>query len=144
MSTRTRLEPVRGGMMVRMNVAFVDVGGTLWPDAWPTHAGDRWERISRLCGRETRLSEQSAPELIDELVALHHPPTERQQTDRLVIDALHRRGLTDMVRPDTVIEAMCLPADGRIEVFPGAHRLLGGLSAQAQSRDRVKHPVAHP
>lgn len=119
-------------MMLWMKVAFVDVGGTLWPDAWPTLPGDRWERISRLCRLETGLSEQSAAELIDGLAALDHPPSKRQQTDPLVIDALRRRGLTGLVRPDRVIEAMCLPADGRVEVFPGAHRLLAGLSAQAQ------------
>ena len=118
--------------MLTMKVAFVDVGGTLWPDVWPTLAWDRQERISRLRGREPGLSEQSAAELIDGLAGLHHPPTTRQQTDVLVIDALRRCGLIDLVRPDNVIEAMCLPATGRVEVFSGAHRLLAALSAQAR------------
>ena len=115
-----------------MKVAFVDVGGTLWPDVWPPLGGDREERIARLCRRVERLSELHAGELVDALSPLQHPASTRQETDRLIIDAVRRYGLAGVVAPEAMIEAMCLPAAGRVDLFPGAHRLLSTLSRHAR------------
>ena len=115
-----------------MNVAFLDIGGTLWPDEWPPLPGDREERIGRLCSRVERLSELDAAQLVDWLSSVKHPASTRQQTHRLVIDAVHRYGLSRQVAAEAVIEAMCLPAAGHVELFPGANRLLDTLSGRAR------------
>ena len=104
----------------------------MWPDSWARIGGDRAEQVRRLCARVQGLPDIQATELVDALSEVVHPPSERQMTAQLVEDALQRCGLTTVVPVESVIEAMCLPAVGRVELFPGAARLLRGLAAQAR------------
>ena len=115
-----------------VNVAFFDIGGTLWPDEWPSLPGDRAERIGCLCGRVEQLSELDAARLVDSLSSVKHPASARQQTHQLVIDTVHRCGLTGLVTAEAEIEAMCLPAAGHIELFPDARRLFDALSGRGR------------
>jgi HAD superfamily hydrolase (TIGR01509 family) len=112
-------------------VVFVDVGGTLWPNAWPALQGDRQERIARLCSTAPRLLAAQAAEFVDALSAVDHPLSARQQTGRLVEEIAQRHGVDDLVSVDAEINAMCLPARGRVELFPGARELLAGLADRA-------------
>lgn len=115
-----------------VTVAFLDVGGTLWPDSWPRLEGDREERVRRLSARVPGLAQSEAATLVDALSELDHPPSVRQLTDQLVEDALRRSGFAGTVPVEAVVEAMCLPAAGRVEMFTGAHRLITGLAARAR------------
>ena len=110
----------------------MDMGGTLWPDAWPSLPSDGDERITRLCSRIEQLSELQAAQLTDWIASVQHPASTCQETRQLVIDAVHRCGLDGLVTPEAVIEAMCLPAAGHVELFPGAHRLLDSLSGRTR------------
>lgn len=120
------------GMMSTVMVAFVDVGGTLLPDTWPTRAWDRDERIARLCQLVPTLPKLRAAELVDSLSEVEHPSSLLQQTVPLVEEAVRWYGAEADVPPEAVIDAMCLPALGRVEPFPGAHELLAGLAQRAR------------
>lgn len=113
-------------------VALLDVGGTLWPESWPRLDGDRERQIRRLCAQVQGLTDLRATGLVEILSGVTHPPGLRQVTDQLVRDALRRCGVTTGVAVESVIGAMCLPAAGRVELLPGARRLLRELSAQAR------------
>ena len=109
-----------------------NAAGKRHPDEWPSLPGDRRERIRRLCSWVEQLSELDAAELVDALSWVKHPVSTRQQTHQLVIDAVHRCGLSRPVTAEAVIEAMCLPAAGHVELFPDAHRMLDTLSGRAR------------
>jgi HAD superfamily hydrolase (TIGR01509 family) len=113
-------------------VAFLDVGGTLWPDSWPSYEGDREERVGRLRAQVQGVSHRQAADLVDVLSQVKHPPSLGQETHQLVEAALRRGGLSRMVAVEAAVEAMCLPAAGRVELFPGAGRLVRGLAAQGR------------
>ena len=115
-----------------VRAAFVDVGGTLWPDAWPRPDGDGEEQVRRLGARVRGLPQGSAIELVDLLSQVTHPASGTQLTDHLVEGALRSCGLAELVPVEAVIEAMCLPAAGRVDLFPGARRLLRGLASRAR------------
>jgi HAD superfamily hydrolase (TIGR01509 family) len=85
-----------------------------------------------LCERVKGLSESRAAELVDALCAVEHPASTRQQTDQLVMDVIRRCDLAGLVVPAAAIAAMCLPAAGHVEFFPGAHRLLTEVSRHAR------------
>ena len=135
-----------------MEVVFVDVGGTLWPEAWPELAGDRKERITRLCNGVRNLKGSEAADVVDALSAVDHPPTPRQQTSRIVAEALRQIGLEQEVPLEAVIDSMCLPATGRVKPFLGAQDLLASLASRTQviivsnvmwrSRDMQEHDFA--
>jgi FMN phosphatase YigB (HAD superfamily) len=136
-----------------VEVVFVDVGGTLWPDAWQELASDRPERIIRLVHRVPSLSESQAVEVVDALSGFNHPPSPRQLTNRLVDEALRRLGLEDEAPRQAVINAMCLPAAGRVEPFFGAQDLLALLAGESRviivsnvmwrGRDMQEHDFVH-
>ena len=115
-----------------MRVAFLDVGGTLWPNTWPSRAGDREERVARLCKLVPTLPELLAIDLVDTLSGVEHPTSLLQQTVALIEQAVRRCLIGADVPVEAVIDAMCLPALGRAEPFPGTHELLSGLAQRAR------------
>ncbi len=115
-----------------MTVVFVDVGGTLWPDSFPSSVGDHQERVARLRDCAGGLSELLAAEVIESLSEFAHPPSGRQQTTAFVVETLARFGLEGVVPPGSAIDAMCLPAAGRIEPFPGAQEFLELVAKRAR------------
>jgi FMN phosphatase YigB (HAD superfamily) len=112
---------------IGLRAVLVDVGGTLWPNTWTLRTGDHQERVDRLRRAVSALTEAEAAEVVAILSALDHPESERQQSDAFITEALAA------VRPDvtvpvgTVRTAICLPAPGRVQPFPGATELLAGL-----------------
>jgi FMN phosphatase YigB (HAD superfamily) len=114
--------------MAVMRAAFLDVGGTLWPNQWPSRPTDRQERIARLREEAPSLSRQDASALVAALSDLDHPRSQRQQSRSLVAVELRRLGLNGVVSIGGVIKAMSLAACGRVEPFGGARELLSGLA----------------
>ena len=110
----------------------MDVGGTLWPNTWPSRAGDREERVARLCELVPTLPELLATDLVDTLSGVEHPTSLLQQTVALIEQAVRRCLIGADVPAEAVIDAMCLPALGRAEPFPGTHELLSGLAQRAR------------
>ena len=113
-------------------VVFIDVGGTLWPDTWPSVPADRDQRIARLAQLAPRLEASVRADVVDALSTVVHPRTQRQETIPIVVQTIQRFGVGHAVRVDSVIDAMCLPAHGRVELFPGAVELLTGLVQQSR------------
>src|SRR5438045_2245791 len=111
-----------------VGAVLIDVGGTLWPDTWPRRPQDDREQAARLREAAPQLTDGEAATLVAALKDTRHPAGERQRTHELVVDALRTVTLSVDPRVSTVQHAMCLPARGRIEPFPGAAELLGGLS----------------
>ena len=108
---------------------LLDVGGTLWPDRWPP---DSALAASRLQAALPGLAPRSAFNFLDQFAALA-PEVESstsQDTPALIARAAHLAGLsipTDRIDP--VRRALCLPAAGRGELFPGARELLASIRA---------------
>jgi putative hydrolase of the HAD superfamily len=110
-----------------IRAVLIDVGGTLWPDAWPREPGDQQECVRRLREATSGLSQAEASRLAVILGHADHPVDDRQQTAALVSNAIARVGPGTPVRPEAVRAAMSLPARGRVQLFPGAKELLAGL-----------------
>ncbi len=109
-------------------VVFVDVGGTLWPNRWTSLPDDDFERVDRLREAVPSLPREAAAEIVAALSTVDHPPTERQQTDVLVSEAVRQVAPGVTMPVAAVISAMCLPALGRVDPFPGTRTLLGTLA----------------
>src|SRR4029077_20985024 len=88
------------------------------------------ERVARLRRSVSGLSTDDASQVIDELAAATHPASERQQTRGLVEAAVDRCALGTDLPLDAVIDAMCLPARARVDLFPGARELLNDLASR--------------
>jgi FMN phosphatase YigB (HAD superfamily) len=116
-----------------LNAVLIDVGGTLWPNTWPSRADDHQERVSRLRSAVPALTDAGAAEIITALSELHHPASEQQRTDQLIAETL--RSIRQAAVPVSAArQAMCIPAFGRVAPFPGVKGLLAGL---AERRIRV-------
>jgi HAD superfamily hydrolase (TIGR01509 family) len=110
-----------------LRAVLIDVGGTLWPDAWHQQSDDDHERIRRLREATPGLSQGEASRLVDILSDTGHPVADRQQTSDLVSEAIARVKPATPVRLEAVRAAMSVPARGRVQPFPGAEELLGAL-----------------
>lgn len=107
-----------------IDAVFVDIGGTLWSDRWAfDDASERVARLQERCG----LDQDQAFRLLDDLV---DRTAEAHSSLRCDIWTIVRESLRALrlsaVEPEAVRAAMCLPAAGRIEPFPGWLDLLGG------------------
>ncbi len=123
-----------------LDVAMVDVGGTLWPNSWPFRETDR-------DGRRIRVSAALAgfdPALVDALVtdlvessrsgdlarAVSTETAVAMTAEVLISSCLARQGLPS--EPDTVARirrAMALPVSDRMQPLPGAVELLEEIHA---------------
>src|SRR5438067_719785 len=106
---------------------FLDVGGTLWPDIWPSHEGDDDFRLSRLQPLLPACTPAQRRKLIhrltESLEQLDGALT--QDTDGFIRRALREFEIQPSVRDVAAIrKALCLPAHGRATLFPGAEGLL--------------------
>jgi hypothetical protein len=119
---------------------LLDVGGTLWPDRWATRAAPVVPGANPPGGlRETRLrdalttaglSPASAPMLLRALESPWPAPADplANTTNRQIREILRTLGLPDGDDTVSVIrKAMCVPARGRIALFPGARDLLAAV-----------------
>lgn len=113
-----------------------DVGGTLWPDRWPQPSGNssRESGQSR-AARLRRVLPTLAPTHCEALLEHLHTSWTRdppagpliQDTDQRIADALRHVAAGASVDASLVRalrRAMCVPASGRIDLFPGARELL--------------------
>lgn len=110
----------------------MDVGGTLLPDAWPSLDRDRRQSAARLCQRAPALAEAQAADIVESLAAVKHPASSRQMTAVLVDETIRRHGLEAVVSPEEIIDAMCLPAAGRVTPFPGGRDMLASLAERSR------------
>ena len=111
----------------RARAALVDVGGTLWPDQWPSQPGDRAGRRDRLRAAFPGLSPDDAAAVVAALeqagAALDGQMV--QDAAGYVGGPLRRFGLGCRAREiAAVIAAMCIPAQAGVRLFPGARELL--------------------
>jgi len=74
------------------------------------------------------LRNDEAGEIVAALSPLDHPADQKQMTDQLVAAVLQKMKRHLTVPVSSVRAAMCLPAYGRVELFPGAKELLAGLT----------------
>lgn len=111
---------------------LVDVGGTLWPDAWPERVDDVESRATALVAALPWLSGETALELAQVLNerAAALGPVERLDSRELVREVARGRRLSlDEWEAAAVRRAMCLPAAGRVDLFPSARELLATSKA---------------
>jgi HAD superfamily hydrolase (TIGR01509 family) len=113
-----------------MRTLLIDVGGTLWPNTWTPEQGDDEERVDRLRTAVPALNDAEAAKLVGILSAADHPAGDRQQGDALIAEAIGIVRPGAAVAAQAVRTAMCLPAPGRVEPFPGARELLAGLATR--------------
>ncbi|HEX5501137.1 MAG TPA: HAD family hydrolase [Thermomicrobiales bacterium] len=112
----------------RLAGVLLDVGGTLWPERWPDPAGDAALRVTRLREVLPALDATRGAALVADLErrAATLGGATTQDTGALIGDALRAAGLPD-ADPEAVRAAICLPAPGRVDFFPGARDLLAAL-----------------
>lgn len=121
----TRAESLRHGHPP--GAILLDIGGTLWPDRWPTTAADAAARAAALRAVVPALGQAEGVALVQRLearaAALHDGLT--QDTRALIARECREsrlpRGMAD---PEGIRRAMCLPAYGRVAVFTGARDML--------------------
>jgi FMN phosphatase YigB (HAD superfamily) len=112
--------------------ALVDVGGTLWPDRWPSRPDDQLSSARRLCAVFGDLSLHRAKNLVSALetaaITLSTDHATEQVVDRYVGETLRTFGLPASPQDaSAVLSAMCIAAHGRVELFPDADELLQTL-----------------
>ncbi len=111
----------------RIRAALVDVGGTLWPDQWPSPPDDLAWRRDRL---RTAFPGLSPDDAIAVLTALERAGAGldaqvAQDVGAYAGGTLRLFGLGDGPGEiAAVLCAMCVPAVLRIRLFPGARELL--------------------
>jgi FMN phosphatase YigB (HAD superfamily) len=119
----------------RLEVALIDVGGTLWPNSWPIRQADGEGRRIRvktsMSGHETEVIDA----LVDDLLRSSRPGDEARTlstetpvvvgADELISGCLGRQGLpADAETISRVRRAMAIPIHDRFQPLPGAKALL--------------------
>lgn len=122
-------------MAKRLEVALIDVGGTLWPNSWPFREADADGRRLRIAAAMPTLGEDAARALADDLIQSSRPGDEARSistemkivvsADELIAASLRRQGLP--VDDQTIARlrrAMSIPVSDRMKPLPGAIELL--------------------
>lgn len=119
----------------RLEVALIDVGGTLWPNSWPIRQADGEGRRIRvktaMSGHETEVIDA----LVDDLLRSSRPGDEARTlstetpvvvgADELISGCLGRQGLpADAETISRIRRAMAIPIHDRFQPLPGAKALL--------------------
>lgn len=119
----------------RLEVALIDVGGTLWPNSWPIRQADGEGRRIRvkaaMSGHETEVIDA----LVDDLLRSSRPGDEARTlstetpvvvgADELISGCLGRQGLpADAETISRIRRAMAIPIHDRFQPLPGAKELL--------------------
>jgi FMN phosphatase YigB (HAD superfamily) len=123
-----------------LEVALIDVGGTLWPNSWPIRKEDSVGRRTRVRGAMTGLDPAAVDALADDLIASSRPGDEARTistenlvsinspADVLIRGCLDRAGLpadADTIR--RLRRAMSIPVSDRMKPLPGAPELLAEI-----------------
>ena len=124
-----------GRLRTALEAAFVDVGGTLWPNSWPIRATDGEGRRSRVVAAMSGHDADSISRLVDDLLQASRPGDEARALtteSRITVDAvqlitgcLTRQGLPcDEQTIARIRRAMAIPIHELFQPLPGAADLL--------------------
>jgi FMN phosphatase YigB (HAD superfamily) len=122
-------------LLGRLEVALIDVGGTLWPNSWPIRQADGEGRRIRV---RTAMSGHEATvidALVDDLLRSSRPGDEARTlstetpvvvgADELIAGCLGRQGLAaDAQTISRIRRGMAIPIDDRFQPLAGAKELL--------------------
>ncbi|MFI5283710.1 MAG: HAD family hydrolase [Candidatus Dormibacterales bacterium] len=120
-------------MRILLEVALVDVGGTLWPNSWPLREIDGEGRRRRVSDAMPELGPDAVDALVADLISRSRigESTESETVppaDEVVAVALRRSGLPVEARAVMRIRrAMALPVADRLEPLAGAVELLATI-----------------
>ena len=122
-----------------LEVALIDVGGTLWPNSWPLRETDGDGRHSRVAAAMPKLSPATIAALVADLIRSSRIGDEARSINTehsvkvppaevLVATSLSRQGLpADTETVARVRRAMALPVADRLRPLPGAIELLSDI-----------------
>src|ERR1700686_5281475 len=124
-----------------LEVALIDVGGTLWPNSWPLRETDGNGRHQRIAAAMPDLSPSAVEALVADLTSSSRIGDEARSintehtvvvppAELLVASSLSRQGLqADERSVARIRRAMALPAADRLKPLPGAIELLSDIHA---------------
>ncbi len=121
-----------------LEVALIDVGGTLWPNSWPIRQADSGGRRTRVVAAMDGQDPAVIDALVDDLLRSSRPGDEARTisteakitvaADELIAGCLNRRGLPpDPPTISRIRRAMAIPVDERFQPLPGAGELLRSI-----------------
>jgi FMN phosphatase YigB (HAD superfamily) len=124
-----------------LDVALIDVGGTLWPNSWPFRETDGLGRHRRVAATMPTLEAVAVDALVADLIessrkgdqaramSTETPPT-IPAAEVLIAASLARQGLpADIETVNRIRRAMALPVADRMKPLPGAIELLAEIRA---------------
>jgi FMN phosphatase YigB (HAD superfamily) len=124
----------------RLELALIDVGGTLWPNSWPFRETDQAGRLERLAQTLPHLAAAVVLALGQDLIASSRAGDEARSistetlvsittpAEQLIATCLERHGVPcdgDTVR--SIRRAMAVPVHDRMQPLPGAPELLAAV-----------------
>jgi FMN phosphatase YigB (HAD superfamily) len=124
---------------VALEVALIDVGGTLWPNSWPLRETDGDGRHRRIAAAMPDLAPAAVDSLVADLIQSSRIGDEARSittehkvpvppAEVLVASSLTRQGLpADAESVARVRRAMALPVADRLKPLPGALELLSDI-----------------
>ena len=122
-----------------LEVALIDVGGTLWPNSWPLRETDGDGRHHRVAAAMPNLTPPAVEALVADLIQSSRVGDEARSlttehtvvvppAEVLVASSLTRQGLTaDQESVARIRRAMALPVADRLQPLPGAVELLSEI-----------------
>ena len=126
--------------MKSLDVALIDVGGTLWPNSWPIRKADAAGRRLRIRAAMPGIEPATVEALADDLIESSRPGDEARAistenkvsinspAEMLITGCLSRCGLpadADTIR--RIRRAMSIPVSDRMRPLPGAVELLAEI-----------------
>src|SRR5438132_3846318 len=132
--------PQRVGRRIALEVALIDVGGTLWPNSWPIRKADAGGRRLRIRAAMPGIEPATVEALADDLIESSRPGDEARTistenlvsinspAETLITGCLSRSGLpanADTIR--RIRRAMSIPVSDRMRPLPGAVELLAAI-----------------
>jgi FMN phosphatase YigB (HAD superfamily) len=119
----------------RLELALIDVGGTLWPNSWPIRQADSTGRRDRVRAAMAGHDAELVDRLVDDLLRSSRPGDEARtvtteakiavDADELIAGCLTRQGLEpEATTISRIRRAMAIPIDERFQPLPGAGELL--------------------
>ena len=122
----------------RLEVALIDVGGTLWPNSWPIRQADGQGRRVRVRAAMAGHDAAVVDALVDDLLRSSRPGDEARTVstespvvvgaDELITACLGRQGLPgDLQTISRIRRAMAIPVHDRFQPLPGAKELLEAI-----------------
>ncbi|HKW70383.1 MAG TPA: HAD family hydrolase [Candidatus Dormibacteraeota bacterium] len=121
-----------------LEVALIDVGGTLWPNSWPIRQTDGEGRRQRIRVAMAGSDPRVVDALIDDLLRSSRPGDEARSVttesvmmigaEELITSCLARHGLpADPQTISRIRRAMAIPVHDRFQPLPGALELLQAI-----------------